>query len=262
MLIDTLALTKKIADMQQEFVIVFENEDIVLTNKAFNRFFAVSSTEDYKESFGAFINNFVPHPSYFNAQKIENDESWFEAILKLDEVDRVVSILSSSHEPCAFSVAIDNSLDNLNIVTFTDITQSLIKRIMIENNASIDLRTGAYTKQYFLQIKQSFEEAALFNEKIIGLLMISIHDEIESASAKEFIAMLKKYTRQDDMLIKWSKNQFLMAYLVDNEQRVQQVQNKLQSILNNREVNTLNFELTSVHQINQEKISQLLEKLN
>ena len=256
-----LQLAKKIADMQQEFVIVFEDEDIILTNKAFNRFFGVSSTEEYKSSFGAFINNFVPHPSYFNAQKIEEGETWFEAILKLDEIDRVVSILSSAHEPCAFSVTLDESLENLKIVTFTDITQSLIKRIMIENNASVDRKTGAYTKQYFLQIKQSFEEAAVFNEKIIGLAMITLNDEIESDSAKEFVDMLKKHTRQDDMLIKWSKEKFLMAYLVDNEERIQQVKNKLHSILSNKEINPYAFELTNTHQTNEEKISMLLEKL-
>ena len=261
MAIETITLAKTIADMQKEFVVVFEGEEILLTNSAFNKFFGVHSTEEYKNNFGEFVNNFVPHPSYFNAQKITENESWFESILKLPEQDRVVSILSQSYEPCAFSVAIDESLENLKIVTLTDITQSLIKRIMIENNASIDAKTGAYTKQYFLQIKQSFEEASQFNEKIIGLLMINILDELDTKGAESFVSLLKKYTRRDDMIVKWAKDKFLLAYLVDDIQKSQQVHNKIQDVLKNTGINSLAFELSNTHQKKSEKITSLLEKL-
>ncbi len=58
-----LDLAKNIANMQKDFIVVFEEDRIVLTNDSFNKFFGVTSTEQCNRDFGAFINNFVPHPS-------------------------------------------------------------------------------------------------------------------------------------------------------------------------------------------------------
>jgi len=77
-----------------------------------------------------------------------------------------VSFLSQKHEPHAFSVNVNTSIENMKRVIFEDITQSLIKPIMIKNHVNIDSKTGAYTKQYFLQVTKSFEESAMFNEKL------------------------------------------------------------------------------------------------
>ncbi|MDQ7043050.1 MAG: hypothetical protein Q9M34_05900 [Sulfurimonas sp.] len=256
----TLDLAKNIANMQEDFIVVFKGEEIILTNSSFNKFFGVSSTEEYNRNFGTFVDNFVPHPSYFNAQKINENELWFESIMKLDELNRVVSILSQEHEPHAYSVSINEDLGELRIVTFKDITQTLIKRIMIENNANIDKKTGAYTKQYFLQVDKSYEEAAVFNEKIIALAFVDISDnEMNSDDIKTFVLNFKSYIRQDDMLIKWSESKFLLAFLVDDIQKTQAVIEKLQNSF--KKLNNFNYTLKSIHQTGDETIQKLIKNL-
>ncbi|SFV66479.1 Diguanylate cyclase/phosphodiesterase domain 1 (GGDEF) [hydrothermal vent metagenome] len=257
-----LDLAINIANMQKDFIVVFENNVIVLTNDAFNKFFGVSSTEQYNRDFGDFLNNFVPHPSYFNAQNINTDETWVESILQLDEIDRVVSFLSQTYEPHAFSVSINSNVQNMQIVTFEDITQSLIKRIMIENNTSIDKKTGAYTKQYFLQINKSYEEAAIFNEKIIGLALVDISENyINHEDTKAFVLNFKKFIRQDDMLVKWSDTKLLLAYLVDDTQKAELVTIKLQKILKDFSTADFRYKLKTIHQKNAEKINTLISTL-
>jgi len=259
-----LELIEAIANLQEDFIVIFKNDDIVFTNKAFNSFFGVSSLKEYKRNFGPFVNNFVPHPSYFNANKIAEQETWFEAILKLDEIDRVVSLLSQNHDPHAYSVSINEDVESFKIVTFTDITQTLIKRIMIENNASIDLKSGAYAKQYFLQIKQSYEDASIFNEKIVGLTLIEIFSEegLDDAVIQEFVTALKNATRNDDMLVKWSASSFLLAYLVDDEVRANAVSSKLQAMINRHSAGKFTSELSSVLQKEDESMTKLLNRLN
>ncbi len=260
---NSLNLAKHIANMQTDLIVVFEDKDIILTNNAFNKFFGVKSTQEYINNFGEFVNNFVPHPSYFNAQKINEEETWFESIMKLPELDRVVSILDSTFEPCAFSVAVDSSLSEQILVTFKDITQSLIQRIMIENNANIDKNSGAYTKQYFSQIHSSFEEAAVFNKKIIGLTLIEIKDTSESSNEniQEFVRYFKGFIRQDDMLVKYSDTKFLLAFLVDDAQNAEQVTKKLNLMLQKFSQNNFTFELTTEYQKESEKLNTLISKL-
>lgn len=260
----SLALANSIANMQKDLIVIFLNDDIIMTNDSFNRFFGVSSLQEYKEHFGDFVNNFVPHPSYFNASKINEGESWIESILKLDEIDRVVSMLNQSSEPHAYSVDIHQEFDSYKIVVFSDITQTLVKRIMIENRTNIDAATGAYAKQYFLHIKKSYEEAAVFNEKIIGLVMLEVFSAngLESQEVKNFVENFKNSTRQDDMLVKWADNLFLLALLVDDAQKATQISNKLHSILNSCSISGFSYNIKSVWQKNGESISKMLTQLS
>ena len=93
---------QSIVDSQQNLIVIFHNDEVVLINKAFKKFVAVSSIEEYKEHFPSFLDHFVPHPSYFNAEKIEPGESWFDAVMKMDEIDRIVRLLTPHYEAACF----------------------------------------------------------------------------------------------------------------------------------------------------------------
>ena len=261
------ALVKTVIDSKKDLTVVFKNDEPVLSNAAFNSFFNVSSFDEYKSNNGPFIDNFIPHPSYFNKEKMEKDELWFEAILKLQEIDRVVSIMSASFEPHAFSVDVKESVEDYKIISFEDITQSLIKRIMIENHASIDKNSGAYDKQYFQQVMQSYEEAATFNEKIIGAISIElIHVDgedvkIEVENLKLFVENFKSSIRQDDMLVHWSDSKFLLVYLVDDVSNAKQVVDKIQEVTNKNSVSGLRYKFSSASQYENESISKLIKRL-
>jgi hypothetical protein len=255
-----LALLHAISEETKEFILIFKDEKILFSNHAFNSFFGISSIEDFTANFRNIVECFVPHPSYFNAQKIEQGQSWFEAILALDEIDRVVSFLSQNHDPHAFSVKINQDTDDYSIVTFSDITQTLIKRILIDNHMNIDTQSGAYAKEYFLHIKQSFEDAAAFNEKHIALTLITIQTQ-EEFDPKEIADILKNNTRDDDMIIRWATEQFLMAYLVDDAAKAQAVGDKLQTVLHKHTSSSFGIELFSVLQQEHEKIARLLNRV-
>ena len=248
----------------RNLIVVFKDAQPILSNAAFNSFFGVKSFDAYKANFGPFVDNFVPHPSYFHKEKIENGEQWFDAILELEEQNRVVSMMTPSYEPSAFSVSIDKNSDGYFIAEFTDITQTLIKRIMIENNVSIDKASGAYDKKYFLQITQSYEDAAAFNEKIIGLTEISLlsDSEIEKREIELFVERSKSIIRQDDMLVKWDRSKFLLVYLVDDALKAKQVAQKIRDMLDKESASELKYSLNSVAQTQEESLKSLIKKLS
>jgi len=259
-----LSLLQSVADLNEAFVVIFQQDDVLFTNRAFNKFFGVSSTKEYNQNFGAFVNNFVPHPYYFHGEKVPTSEIWYNAISELEEIDRVVSFLSHTHEPHAFSVSIQNNEEGFNVVTFTDITQTLIKRIMTQNKTNIDARTGAYTKQYFLQIKQSFQDAASFNEKIISLISIDIFSEttLSHEDIKEFASELQHTIRNDDMLIKWENQKFVLAFLVDDAENAKWVSIKIKSMLANYKLAGFSYEVTMLEQKPSESIGKLINRVN
>ncbi|WP_039919847.1 hypothetical protein [Sulfurimonas gotlandica] len=225
----SIALLQSVIDSQKDLIVIFKDDEPILTNKSFNKFFAISSCESYLREYGAFVDNFVPHPLYFYKEKISAGEKWFDSILKLPEIDRVVSMMTPSFEPHAFSVELKQITSEYTIATLNDITQSLIKRIMIENNANMDVKSGAYAKDYFLHIARSYQDAAQFNEKIIGAILITLEDDSQELTLCNSVNHFKNSTRQDDMLIRWQDNSFLLIYLVDSEENAQKMMYKLKN---------------------------------
>jgi hypothetical protein len=224
-----LKLIQNIADATDSLIIIVEGTKPIMMNKALSNFFAVSSFEQYSKDFGSFVNNFIPHNSYFHSGKIAEGETWIEALTKLDEEERIVSMINSSQEPRAFSVQLDNSHEDYVIVSMRDISASLIKRIMIENHVSIDQNSGAYNKDYFIHTSELLQDGAAFNEKSIGITMMNVLDaDIENLS--KLVANIKSNIRQNDMVVKWSRGVLLLAYLVDTKENALLFTKKLQAV--------------------------------
>jgi hypothetical protein len=187
-------LIQNIVDAQENLIVIIENEQPVLMNKVFSDFFGVSSLEQYTNDFGLFVNNFVPHPSYFHSGKVQEDQTWIEALEALDEKDKIVSMLNTAHEPRAFSVKLDQTHQDYVVLTLEDISANLIKRIMIENDMNMDKESGAYTKEYFLHTAEILQDGAAYNEKEIGLSMIHLF-AVEEETLSSAVSSIKSVIR-------------------------------------------------------------------
>lgn len=255
----SLSLIQSIVDSQKDLIVIFHDDKEVLINKAFKKFVGTVSMERYREDFGPFLNNFVPHPSYFNADFIQEGESWFEAILRKPKLEQIVSMMNASHDPHAFAVEIDMNTPEYTIINFNDITQSLIKRIMIENERSIDKNSGAYAKDYFLQVAKSYQEAAVFNEKIVGVISIKTSHDDENSPMK-FVESLKNITRQDDMIVRWGRDGFLIVFLVDSELNGVLMLKKLEAMMQKERADDSWFDISLSTQKDAESIDKVVNR--
>ncbi|MDF1879864.1 hypothetical protein JHD50_00875 [Sulfurimonas sp. MAG313] len=222
------ALIQAIVDVQSSLIVIIEDEKPILMNLAFRKFFGVSSFEQYQKDFGSFINNFVPHPSYFHSGKVKEAETWIESLSLLSNEDKIVSMLSINHDPRAFSVHLDSSHESYTVLSLEDISANLIKRIMTDNEMNLDKASGAFTKEYFLHTSELLQDAASYNEKEIGITMIHLFDEENLVSS---VAEIKKVIRQTDILVKWSYTTIVLAYMVDNKDNALLLTKKVQALL-------------------------------
>lgn len=220
-------------DTQKNLIVLMHGNNPILFNKAFQNFTNVSTVKEFLREFGSLTNRFVPHPDYFHAGKADNPDEWPKALMELPEQDRIISMVNFRAEPHAFSVTIDTPADDYTIVSFTDISQDLIKRIMIENDVSIDKESGAYNKDYFIYTEKSFQNAAEFNEKSIGITMIELVSSDADADKylHDFSSSIKCNIRQSDMLVRWEKKIFLLAYLIDTPENAQKFSRKLLNVM-------------------------------
>jgi GGDEF domain-containing protein len=250
-------------DTQKNLIVLLYQNTPVLFNKAFKDFTNMPSVKMFLREFGSLPNRFVPHDAYFHAGKASNPDDWTTAIKELNENDRIVSMINYRADPFAFSVTIEEPVEEYTIVSFTDISQDLIKRIMIENDVSIDKESGAFNKDYFVHTSKSFHDAAEFNEKSIGITMIELMSTDAEAEhyLHDFTSSIKSNIRQSDMLIRWGKKVFLLAYLVDTPENAMKFSRKLLTVMREEpfeNLKTMNMRLGTTVQINHESISEII----
>lgn len=236
----------------------------LLFNKAFQNFTGMSSVKMFLREFGSLLNRFVPHDAYFHAGKTDPD-NWIQSLQNIPDADRMVSMINYRAEPFAFSVTIDTPVSDYTIISFVDISQELIKRIMIENDVSIDKESGAFNKDYFIHTAKSFQNAAEFNEKAIGITMIAMDssDSDHEKYLRNFSSSIKGNIRQSDMLVRWDKKIFLLAYLIDNADNAMRFSHKLLGVMNEEpfeNLKTITMRLGTSIQSDHEAIDEIISR--
>jgi len=219
-------------DTQNNLIVLMHQNTPILFNKAFQNFTNMPTVKAFLREFGSLLNRFVPHDAYFHAGKTD-PEKWIEDLQNIPESDRIVSMINYRADPFAFSVTIDTPVPNYTIISFVDISQELIKRIMIENDVSIDKESGTFNKDYFIHTSKSFQNAAEFNEKSIGITMLAM-DASDSDCEKylhDFSSCIKNHIRQSDMLVRWDKKIFMLAYLIENADNAMKFSQKLLGVM-------------------------------
>ena len=254
-----------IINTQKDLIVLLRDHVPILFNKAFLDFSNVSCAKGFLREFGSLLNRFVPHDSYFHAGKAPDPDNWTTALMELPENERVISMLSYRIEPHAFAVSVQIPVPNYTIVTFTDISQDLIKRIMIENDVSIDKESGAFEKEYFIHTSKSFYEAALFNKKLIGTSLIELMSTDEEADKylHDFSFSIKSNIRQSDMLVRWGKKVFLLTYLIDSAENAVKFSRKLLSVMREEPFQTLSsvsMRIGTSVQVDNEEIFSIISR--
>lgn len=224
---ECLLLLQSSIDIHESPVALLRHSEPIALNRSFLKFCNVSSLKEFNREFGSLIYRFVPHDDYFHSGKVDEAERWLESLTALPQGERIVSMLDHKVEPYAFELIITHPMEGYSIITFKDVSQDLIKRILVENDATIDAESGAYRQDYFLHTLKSFQEAARFNRKQVGITMCEFRNE--DCDPKTFAQAIKSSIRHDDMLIRWSKKRFILAYLIDMEQSTEPIDTKIRA---------------------------------
>lgn len=258
-------LLQSVIDTQKNLIVVLHGNTPILLNKAFQNFTNIATPKEFLREFGSLLNRFVPHDSYFHAGKVENPDEWTTALMSLPEQDRIVSMINCFAEPYAFLAAIDQPVPDYTIVSFSDISQELIKRIMIENDVSIDKESGAYNQDYFTHTSKSFHDAAEFNKKSIAITMVELMSTDEEAQKylRDFTSSIKSNIRQSDMLVRWGKKVFLLAYLVDTPNNAMKFSYKLINVMCQEpfeDLNTISMRIGTTVQDEKENIVDIIAR--
>lgn len=232
---------KRLLDLQDNIVIVSNGREISFANHKFFEFLGYKDLLDFKKYHKGISEKFIGNDRFFHTGKIEKNMNWIEEIQKLPQDEQIVSLLSRSFEPHAFSVSVNQIEEDMTIVSFSDISQTILGYIELEEKNIHDKLTGAYNREFFEQnIKKLIHNYNTSNSSL-AIAFIDIdhfklvndtygHD-IGDEVLKEFVQRIKKFTRNDDVFIRWGGEEFLLVLKVKSKEDLKKALEHLRRVI-------------------------------
>ncbi len=220
---------EKFVDLQQSIVILTDAKVFQFANKSFLKFFGYKNLNDFKKNSSCICEHFMKLDGFFSLSDVkENEENWIISLLNLSERRRIVSILDAEGVAHAFFVAINKFDKNNYIINFSDISDTMLEKLQLEDQVNHDQLTSTYNRAFFDHSIQKI----IAHHKRDKLLTTIIFFDIDhfknindtyghNVGDKVLIALsnlVKTKIRKSDYLIRWGGEEFIIVTDVKNKE--------------------------------------------
>ena len=213
---------KSILDAQDNIIILSNKETINIVNKRFLEFFKVDSIEEFINSYNSIFDLFIKEYGFISKDILSKNDSYYEFIKNLAEVDSVIKIKNSRNEDRIFTINIDNydESNDFYVVSLTDITEIKEKSNLLEYQASHDTLTGLFNRNKFnsllgKEIRRSSRyrnnlSLILFDIDFFKIVNDEYGHQIGDEVLKEIAKLITQNVREHDTIVRWGGEEFLL----------------------------------------------------
>ncbi len=227
-LADQKLFFQEVIDNQPNMILITDGQKPLFVNKTLLKFYHLDSIK----GFGCISKTFLEAENTFTSRK----ENWVEEILKLSPEDRLVKIGTSVKR--IFNLSISSYRKNY-IVTFNDISRTIIRQISLQNRATHDKLTGALNREFFYS---NFKDLSCKNNNTISAVAIvdidkfkNINDSFGHSTGdsvlKELVEVLNTSSRERDVLIRWGGEEFVIILEVNSDKTLFRTLEKYRKII-------------------------------
>ncbi len=224
-------------ELQKNIVVLTDGQHIEYANKLFFDSFGYPSLSAFQEEHDSIRELFIEDERYFHLGKVPKGQSWIDALCALPATQRIVAMTNRKGSKHIFTVAINHVGEHNYIATFTDISLTISQQAKLEERASRDKLTDAYNREFLETNLNAIELAVKAKGKKLGVVMLDIdyfkrvNDTYGHASGdevlKRFVEIIRETVRQEDYLIRWGGEEFLLLTMVDSIENVTQIAEKI-----------------------------------
>ncbi|WP_320034149.1 diguanylate cyclase [Halarcobacter sp.] len=232
---------EKFIELQDNIVIITNSKQLTFANKKFFEFSGFKSLEDFNKKFECICDLFVENDRFFHLGKVEQKEDWIKNIESLPHSKRVVGMLMYDYNLHAFAVTVNKFEEDLYILSFTDITQTMLNHIELEDKTIHDKLTNAYNREYFEQNIPDIIKSFISDGFSLGVAFLDIdhfkrvndtfgHDVGDDVLI-HFVKTIQKYSRENDILIRWGGEEFILFLRVNSNEGLKKALEHLRRVI-------------------------------
>ena len=224
-------------NLQINIVVITSGDEMVMANQSMFDFFGFKDLNAFTNKYHSISDRFVEHDDFFHLEKIVDDKSWIKTMLALPDEERVVDMIDDKLISHAFSVSIGKFEEDSYIISFTDISQTIIESNRLRRKATHDKLTGAFNREYFdMNVQEIIEES---KPKQLGLIICDIdHFKLVNDTyghnrgdviLQKFTKIVKNSIRESDYLVRWGGEEFIILMRVTDINSLEGVSEKIRS---------------------------------
>lgn len=224
---------EKLIDLQDNIIILTNIKEIKFANRKFFDFFGFLNLSDFKKHHNCICEFFIKNESFYYVKDFVNKETWIEELKSLDSSKRVVSMRGKYLKEYKFFVTVNSFEDDVMIVSFTDISNTIKEKIKLEIRVTKDILTNAYNREYFEKnYKNWIEKAEKLNHKLaIAMLDIdhfkyvndSFGHDVGDLVLIDFVKVIKQNLRKDDIFIRWGGEEFILILNINHKSDLEKI---------------------------------------
>lgn len=217
---------QKLFDLQENILIQTDGKNLKKVNQSFLNFFGYASIEDFLIHCNCICERFIQHEKYFHLGKVPEGKTWLDMLKIMPKIEQTVTMVNKEMETHAFRISFNYFDDEDYIISFTDISETMVEQFSLENRLKYDNLTKAYSRDYFDNNIAAITEKAKSSSNKLGVVMFDIdlfknvndtygHD-VGDYVLKHLVATVHDKIRKDDKLIRWGGEEFLLIVEVDS----------------------------------------------
>jgi diguanylate cyclase (GGDEF)-like protein/PAS domain S-box-containing protein len=239
---------KRFIDSQESIVVLSDGTKLLFANHKFFGFIGSRDLDEFLSAYNCICDHFKPDRGFFSLDMVPENENWIETLLKMPQKDRLVAIDSFKGVEHIFSVSINAFEDGNYIITFNDISDTILEKIKLQNNIVRDTLTGAFNRFFFDTSYKTLIREFRDSERETGVVIFDIDHfkvindtyghNVGDVVLKELVARTKARIRKDeDILIRWGGEEFLLILPVNNIDGLYKLAESIRMIIGDQEFN-------------------------
>lgn len=247
---------KTLIDTQDNIVILTNGKEITFANKQFFRFLGYKNIENFKENHNCICELFIHNDRFFHLGKIREDQNWLDEIQKLPDSKQIVSLIGQDFEMYAFSVKVSKFDTETLIVTFSDISETILEHIELQEKTIHDKLTGAHNREFFEQNIQRLITQYHTDKSSLAIALLDI-DHFKSVNDTyghdvgdevliHFVQTVQKFSREDDIFIRWGGEEFILVLKVHSKEDLEKALEHLRKVIEIQDFPTVGQKTCSI----------------
>jgi len=231
---------QKLFDLQTNLVVVTDGRRTHIINQTLCDFFAIKNLREFKEKYEDITNLFVQTEDAFTLNNTIEYENWMEVIATYEEGCRIVVMGDFEDIEHTFKVNVNEFDKELYIVSFTDISSSMIEKNNLNNRLIKDQLTGIHNREFFQQnITLIIEDTNLARK--LGVVIIDIDNfkkvndtyghNVGDSVLIELTNRIMSSIRNDDYFIRWGGDEFILLLKITDLKALGNVINNIRRIV-------------------------------
>ncbi|MBN2824253.1 MAG: diguanylate cyclase [Campylobacterales bacterium] len=233
--------TKSILDTQKSMIVITTGKEIVESNQTFLDFFGYDCLDAFKAQFNCVCEHFIEHPSYFHLGKVPTNSNWVRYIDTLPAKDHVVLMKDKNAIEYSFAITQNYYQNDSYVVTFNDISGTIKEQIILQHKIIVDSLTGAYNREFFDSNIDNIIQKCYSNKTQLGIIFFDI-DHFKNINdtyghhagdevLKELVLRVGASIRDDDYLLRWGGEEFIVLISVHSAAQAKRVGEHLRSMI-------------------------------